>query len=62
MGTQARENADKYVRDTVLFASVLFLIALAQRLKVVRARITLGAVACGLLAFVIVSVVQLPRL
>ena len=62
MGTQARENADKYVRDTVLFASVLFLIALAQRLKVVQARIALGAVACGLLAFVIVSVVQLPRL
>jgi hypothetical protein len=61
-GTQARENADKYVRDTVLFASVLFLVALAQRLKVVRARIVLGAVACGLLAFVIVSVVQLPRL
>src|SRR5690242_6435312 len=27
-GTQARENADKYVRDTVLFASVLFLVAL----------------------------------
>jgi hypothetical protein len=61
-GTQARENADKYVRDTVLFASVLFLVALAQRLKVVRARIALGAVALGLLTFVIVSVVQLPRL
>jgi hypothetical protein len=61
-GTQARENAEKYVRDTVLFASVLFLVALAQRLKVVRARIALGAVASGLLAFVVVSVVQLPRL
>jgi len=61
-GTRARENADKYVRDTVLFASVLFLVALAQRLKVARARIALGAVACGLLTFVIVSVVQLPRL
>jgi hypothetical protein len=61
-GTQARENADKYVRDTVLFASVLFLVALAQRLKVVRARIALGVVASGLLAFVVVSVVQLPRL
>lgn len=61
-GTEARENADKYVRDTVLFASVLFLVALAQRLKVVRARIALGVVAFGLLAFVVVSVVQLPRL
>lgn len=61
-GTHARENADNYVRDTVLFASVLFLVALAQRLKAVRARITLGTVAFGLLTFVIVSVVQLPRL
>jgi hypothetical protein len=61
-GTAARDNADKYVRDTVLFASVLFLVALAQRLKVVRARIALGVVAFGLLAFVVVSVVQLPRL
>ena len=25
--TAARDNADKYVRDTVLFASVLFLVA-----------------------------------
>lgn len=61
-GTQARENADKYVRDTVLFASVLFLVALAQRLKAVRPRIALGTVAFALLAFVIISVVQLPRL
>ena len=61
-GTQARENSDKYVRDTVLFASVLFLVALAQRLKAVRTRLALGAVAFGLLAFVIVSVIQLPRL
>jgi hypothetical protein len=61
-GTHARENADKYVRDTVLFASVLFLVALAQRLKAVRARIALGAVALGLLTFVIVSLIQLPRL
>ena len=61
-GTHARENSDKYVRDTVLFASVLFLIALAQRLKAVRTRLALGAVAFGLLAFVTVSVIQLPRL
>lgn len=61
-GTHARENSDKCVRDTVLFASVLFLVALAQRLKAVRTRLALGAVAFGLLAFVTVSVIQLPRL
>ena len=32
-GTAARETANKYVRDTVLFATVLFLIAVAQRFK-----------------------------
>ena len=61
-GTEARENAEKYVRDTVLFASVLFLIAIGQRFKVVRARIGIGVVALGLLMFTIVSVLTLPRL
>jgi hypothetical protein len=61
-GTSARDNADKYVRDTVLFAAVLFLVAVAQRFKAIRARIALGVVACGLLIFVLISVAQLPRL
>ena len=61
-GTTAAENADKYVRNTVLLASVLFLIALAQRFTAMGARITLGVIAFGLLTFVIISLVQLPRL
>ncbi len=61
-GTTARENADRYVRDTVLFASVLFLVAVAQRFKAIRARIAIGVIAFGLLTFVIISVAQLPRL
>jgi hypothetical protein len=61
-GTKARENAEKYVRDTVLFASVLFLIALGQRLKAARGRIAIGVVALGLLTFTVVSVLDLPRL
>lgn len=61
-GTHARENADKYVRDTVLFASVLFLVAIGQRFKAMRARLAVGVIAFCLLTFVIVSVVQLPRL
>ena len=32
-GTAARETADRYVRVTVLFALVLFLIAVAQRFR-----------------------------
>jgi hypothetical protein len=61
-GTAARETADKYVRDTVLFASVLFLVALAQRLKVRAARIGLNVVAFGLLVYVLTSVLSLPRI
>jgi hypothetical protein len=61
-GTIARENADKYVRDTVLFASVLFLIAMAQRLKGRGPRIALNCVAFGLLAVVLISVFALPHL
>lgn len=61
-GTTARETGDKYVRDTVLFASVLFLVALAQRLQVRAARIALNVVAFGLLVYVLTSVLTLPRL
>jgi len=61
-GSAARENADKYVRDTVLFASVLFLVAIAQRFKAHRARIAIGVIAFGVLTFAVISLVQLPRL
>jgi hypothetical protein len=60
-GTDARETANKYVRDTVVFATVLFLIAVAQRFKERRIRIGANAVALGLLAYSLISVVILPR-
>jgi hypothetical protein len=60
-GTSARETGDKYVRDTVLFASVLFLVALSQRLKVHAARAALTTFSFAMLAYVLVSVVLLPR-
>jgi hypothetical protein len=37
-GTEARHNGDDFVRDTVLFATVLFLIAVGQRFRMVAAR------------------------
>jgi hypothetical protein len=61
-GTKARDTSDKYVRYTVLSASVLFLIALAQRLRVRSARIGLNVVAFGLLIFVGTEALSLPRL
>ena len=61
-GVKARETADKYVRDTVLFASVLFLVAIAQRFKARGIRIGATLAAFALLVFVLASVSQLPRL
>jgi len=61
-GTAARETADKYVRATVLFALVLFLVAVGQRFKVRGVRIAANAVAVGLLAYALFTVSTLPRL
>jgi hypothetical protein len=61
-GTSARETGDKYVRDTVLFASVLFLVALAQRLRIHAARVSLTTISFAILAYVLVSVALLPRI
>ena len=61
-GTDARQTGDKYVRDTVLFASVLFLVAIAQRFKAHRVRVASNVVAFGLLVFTVVSVAGLARL
>ena len=40
-GTHAREEGERYVRDTILLATVLFLTALAQRFKVRALRLGL---------------------
>jgi hypothetical protein len=61
-GTEARETADTYVRVTVLFALVLFLVALGQRFRVRIVRIGVNAVASGLLVYGLYSLSTLPRL
>ena len=60
-GTTARDNADSYVRDTVLFAAVLFLVAIAQRFKLRNIRVATTTVAFALLLYTAISVAQLPR-
>jgi hypothetical protein len=60
-GTVDRDRGEKYVLDAVLFASVLFLVALAQRFKNPHVRLGANAIALLLLAYVIISVVSLPR-
>jgi hypothetical protein len=60
-GTEARETGSRYVRATVLFASVLFLVALGQRFKGHSARLAVNAIAALVLVFTIVTVAGLPR-
>jgi hypothetical protein len=61
-GTRARETGEKYVRTTVLLATVLFLIALSQRFHLFRIRVGLLCVALVLLAISLTSIVRYPRL
>jgi len=61
-GTEARDNADRYVRQTVLLATALFLIAIAQRFRVRGVRIAAGILAVVLMLYAVAGVVSLPRL
>jgi hypothetical protein len=59
-GTAARETGDRYLRNTILLATVLFLTALAQKFKVLAVRISLIAVAACLLVTALYFVVTYP--
>jgi hypothetical protein len=50
-GTEARHTAEEYVRATVLFALVLFLIAVGQRFRLRGVRIATIVMALGLFAY-----------
>jgi hypothetical protein len=61
-GTQARENSEQYVRGTVLLATILFLIALAQRFKIYIARVGLLLLATAMIVYVLTNVAHYPKL
>jgi hypothetical protein len=61
-GVEARETGEKYVRTTVLLATVLFLIALSQRFRLFKVRAGLLLVAVGLLVLSLVSIESYSRL
>jgi hypothetical protein len=61
-GTHARETAEKYIGATVLFALVLFLVAVSQRFRLWGVRIGAIALALGLLSYALYQVATLPRL
>jgi hypothetical protein len=60
-GSIARDNAEAYLRDTVLFATVLFVVAIAQRFKVRAVRVTTTVIALALAAYTVAEMLTLPR-
>jgi hypothetical protein len=61
-GTEARHTAEEYVRATVLFALVLFLIAVGQRFRLRGVRIATITIAFGLFTYGLYEIVTLPRI
>ena len=60
-GTAARETADRYVQQTVLLATVLFLVAVAQRFTFRAVRVTAGVIAAVVLLIAVAGITTLPR-
>jgi hypothetical protein len=60
-GTEARETGDRYLRNTVLLATVLFLTALGMRFKVFGVRLALVGVSAVLLGVALYFVVTYPQ-
>jgi hypothetical protein len=61
-GTKARHTAEEYVRATVLFALVLFLVAVGQRFRLRGVRIATIAMALGLFSYGLYEITTLPPL
>jgi hypothetical protein len=61
-GTEAREQGDDYVRNTVLLATVLFLAALAQRFTIRWVRLALLGVGAVLLGIALYAIATYPTI
>ena len=59
-GTDAGETADKYIRDTVFLATVLFLVGISGHFRVVQARLGLIGIGAALLVFSVIQLLGLP--
>jgi hypothetical protein len=60
-GRKAGETSDKYVRVTVILASVLFIVGISSHFKLRAARLALVTVGTGVLIFAAIEILQLPR-
>jgi hypothetical protein len=59
-GENAAQTGDKYVRATVILASVLFLVGISTHFPLPGVRIGLITVATALLIFGVIEILQLP--
>jgi hypothetical protein len=59
-GSDAGDTSDKYIRDTVFLATVLFLVGIASHFDVRQARLGLIVVAAAMLVFSVVQLLALP--
>jgi hypothetical protein len=59
-GEHAAETADKYIRTTVILASVLFLVGISTQFPLRGVRYGLIGVGAVLLLFAVVQILQLP--
>jgi hypothetical protein len=59
-GAEAGSTADKYIRDTVFLATVLFLVGISGHFTVRQARVGLIAVGGCLLIFAVIQLLGLP--
>jgi hypothetical protein len=60
-GTDARQTANTYARDTVLLATVIFFVVTAQRFTRRGIRLGANAIALGLLLYTLSTLATLPR-
>ena len=60
-GTEARETANKYARDTVLLATVIFFVVTAQRFTRHGIHLAANGIALALLLYTLLTLVALPR-
>jgi hypothetical protein len=59
-GEHAGATSDKYIRDTVFLATVLFLVGISSQFRVVTARFGLIGIAGALLVFAVIQLLGLP--
>ena len=59
-GSHAGSTADKYIRDTVFLATVLFLVGISGHFRIRQARFGLIGIGAALLVFAVIQLLGLP--